>query len=119
MNIIFGDSVNTIPDHYILLELDTFRRDSETEAVTAYCLVEKPAVDELVNIQAYKKIHADVIKYFKQRHWDYCEQAISGLTGKWGGELDTFYSNLLERVLSFKEAEPNIEWNGTLVKPGT
>lgn len=110
MNIIFGDSVNTIPDHYILLELDTFRHDGE--AVTAYCLVEKPALDELVNIQAYKKIHADVIKYFKQRHWDYCEQAIQGLMGKWGGELDTFYTDLLNRVNDYKQNEPPADWDG-------
>ena len=116
MNIIFGDSVNTIPDHYILLELDTFRRDSETEAVTAYCLVEKPAVDELVNIQAYKKIHADVIKYFKQRHWDYCEQAIQGLMGKWGGEMDSFYTDLLNRVNGYKQNEPPPDWDGIRTK---
>jgi hypothetical protein len=116
MNIIFGDSVNTIPDHYILLELDTFRRDSETEAVTAYCLVEKPAVDELVNIQAYKKIHADVIKYFKQRHWDYCEQAIQGLMGKWGGEMDSFYTDLLNRVNGYKQNEPPADWDGIRTK---
>jgi len=119
MNIIFGDSVNTIPNHYTMLELDTFRQAGKNETVTAYCLVEKVALDEFATLESYKKIHADLIRYYKQREWEYCEQAISGLTGKWGGELDTFYSNLLERVLSFKEAEPDIEWDGTLVKPGT
>ena len=116
MNIIFGDSVNTIPDHYILLELDTFRRDGETETVTAYCLVEKPALDELVNIEAYKKIHADVVKYFKQQHWDYCEQAIQGLIGKWGGELDTFYTDLLNRVKQNKQNGVAKDWDATLIK---
>lgn len=116
MNIIFGDSANTIPDHYILLELDTFRRDGKTETVTAYCLVEKPALDELVNIQAYKKIHADVVKYFKQQHWDYCEQAIQGLIGKWGGELDTFYTDLLNRVKQHKQHGVPKDWDATLIK---
>ena len=116
MNIIFGDSANTIPNHYILLELDTFRRDGETETVTAYCLVEKPALDELVNIEAYKKIHADVVKYFKQQHWDYCEQAIQGLIGKWGGELDTFYTDLLNRVKQNKQNGVAEDWDATLIK---
>ena len=116
MNIIFGDSANTIPNHYILLELDTFRRDGETETVTAYCLVEKPALDELVNIEAYKKIHADVVKYFKQQHWDYCEQAIQGLIGKWGGELDTFYTDLLNRVKQNKQNGVAKDWDATLIK---
>ena len=116
MNIIFGDSANTIPDHYILLELDTFRRTDETETITAYCLVEKPALDELVNIEAYKKIHADVVRYFKQQHWDYCEQAIQGLIGKWGGELDTFYTDLLNRVKQNKQNGVAKDWDATLIK---
>ena len=116
MNIIFGNSINTIPDHYILLELDTFRRTGETETMTAYCLVEKPAINEFANMESYKKIHEDVIKYYKLREWNYCEQAIPGLVGRWGGELDTFYTNLLERVISFKESEPPEDWDGVLLK---
>jgi hypothetical protein len=116
MNIIFGDSVNTIPDHYILLELDTFRRTGETKTTTAYCLVEKPSLDELANIEAYKKIHSDVVKYFKQQHWDYCEQALQGLMGKWGGELDTFYQDLLTRVANNKQSGVADDWDAVLIK---
>jgi hypothetical protein len=116
MNIIFGDPSNTITSHYILLELDTFRRDGDTKTTTAYCLVEKPALDELVNIEAYKKIHADVVKYFKQQHWYYCEQAIHGLMGKWGGELDTFYADLLDRVKQHKQDGVSDNWDATLIK---
>lgn len=116
MNIIFGDSVNTIPDHYIVLELDTFRRKGEAQEITAYCLVEKPALDELINIQAYKKIHADVVKHFKQQQWDYCEQALQGLIGKWSGELDTFYSDLLDRVQKNKQNGVPDDWDAVLIK---
>jgi len=119
MNIIFGDSVNTIPDHYTILELDTFRQAGESETVTAYCLVEKVALDEFATIDAYKQIHAELMCYYKQREWDYCEQAIDGLMGKWGGEVDTFYTDLLRRVMSFKETEPEDSWDGVLIKPGT
>jgi len=116
MNIIFGDSINMIPDQYITLELDTFRNPTSKKTVTAYCLVEKLALDEFSSIEPYKKIHADVIKYFKQRQWDYCEQAITGLMGRWGGELDSFYSNLLERIQGFKQSEPTADWDGVLIK---
>jgi hypothetical protein len=116
MNIIFGDSVDNIPDHYIVLELDTFRRTGETETVKAYCLVEKPALDELVNIEAYKKIHADVVKYFKQKHWEYCEQAIEGLMGKWGGELDTFYADMLNRIKQNKANGVSDNWDAVIIK---
>jgi hypothetical protein len=36
--------------------------------------------------------------------------------GKWNGELDTFYSDLLARVIKFKENEPPEDWNGTLLR---
>jgi hypothetical protein len=115
MNIIFGDSVKSIPDHYTLLELDTFRADGSDERITAYCLVEKLPLDEFTTLEQYKKIHADVIKYYKQKHWDYCEQAINGLMGRWSGELDTFYTNLLSRVIHLKENPPLDDWDGVIL----
>jgi Rps23 Pro-64 3,4-dihydroxylase Tpa1-like proline 4-hydroxylase len=116
MNIIFGDSITTISENYTTLELDTFRKAGNTDTITAYCVVEKPALHEFANMESYKKIHDDVIKYYKQREWNYCEQAIQGLMGRWGGELDTFYTNLLGRVAAFKESEPPEDWDGILIK---
>jgi hypothetical protein len=116
MNIIFGDSLNIIPDHYTVLELDTFRHPGKSETNTAYCLIEKLAIDEYSNLEHYKTLHADVIKYYKQRYWDYCEKAIGGLMGRWGGELDSFYEDLLKRVVGYKESEPPEDWDGTRVK---
>ena len=116
MNIIFGDSVKTIPDHYIVLELDTFRQSGNSNTITAYYLVEKLDMNEFPTMEAYKNIHADVIKYYKLRKWHYCEQAIEGLIGRWAGDLDTFYTNLLERVKTYKESEPPEDWDGVLLK---
>jgi len=39
MHIIFGDAIKEIPNSFTILELDTFRRISENEIVTAYCVV--------------------------------------------------------------------------------
>jgi len=36
--------------------------------------------------------------------------------GRWNGELDTFYSDLLSRVISLKDTEPPKEWNGSLLR---
>jgi hypothetical protein len=116
MNIIFGDSVDSIPNHYTVLELDTFRPADSNKTMTAYCLVEKLALDEFVTLEHYKKTHADVMKYYKQKHWDYCEQAIQGLMGRWSGELDTFYTDLLTRINQHKEKGVAEDWNATLIK---
>jgi hypothetical protein len=116
MNIIFGDSAKQIPDCYTVLELDTFSTVGGDQTFTAYCLVEKMAMDECANMEAHKKIHADLIAAYRNQHWNYCEQAIAGLTGKWNGEIDTFYTDLLNRVKQHKENGVPSDWTATIVK---
>lgn len=117
MNIIFGDSVDILPDHYIKLELDTFRTANNT--VTAYCLVEKLAPDEFGNMDSYKKIHADLLDAYRKQHWNYCEQAIAGLMGRWNGEIDTFYADLLQRVNQYRQNGVPDNWTATVIKTQT
>jgi hypothetical protein len=116
MNIIFGDAVTEIPDSYTVLELDTFRLVSEGTVKTAYCVIEKLPLQEFANLDAYKKVHEDIIRYYKQREWNYCEHAIEGLMGKWNGEVDTFYVDLLSRVKNYKDNDPGPDWDGTRVR---
>jgi hypothetical protein len=116
MNIIFGDAVKEIPDSFTVLELDTFRTLENHNTTTVYCVVEKIPATELAALDAYKKIHADVIKYYKQREFHYCETAINALMGRWNKELDTFYTDLLERVRQYKENGVSDDWEPTLIK---
>ena len=116
MNIIFGEAVKEIPDSFTVLELDTIQQNPETAPVTFYCVLEKIPLQEFALIEAHKAVHADIIRYYKQREWNYCENAIEGLLGKWNGELDTFYTNLAERIKTYKETPPDSSWTGVLVK---
>lgn len=114
MHIIFGDSVAQLPDSYTILELDTFRVLSTNELATAYCVIETIPLAEFPLADAHKKIHADLIQAYKNRHWAYCEQAIDGLMGKWNGDLNTFYTDLLQRVVELKTKELPIDWDGVI-----
>ena len=116
MHIIFGSAIEEIPNSFTVLELDTFRMVKENRTDTAYCVVEKIPLTEFTTLDAYKKIHADLVRYYKQRQWEYCENAIEGLMGRWNGELDTFYTDLLRRVIGYKENEPPADWDGTLLR---
>lgn len=116
MNIIFAGAIKDIPNGYTMLELDTFRFLNENRVETAYCVLENIGLSEFSTLEQYKTIHQDLMQHFKSRHWDYCEHAINGLMGHWGGQLDTFYVDLLARVLQYKEKEPPPEWDGTRVK---
>jgi hypothetical protein len=115
MNIIFGDSLKDIPDSYTVLELDTFRL-ADGQISTAYCIVEKIPLGDFVKLEAYKRIHQDLLDNYRRREWTYCEHAIEGLMGKWNHELDTFYTDLLQRVLNYKQNPPAEDWQGIVVK---
>jgi hypothetical protein len=113
MHIIFGDAVKEIPDSFTVLELDTFEIENGRTA-TAYCVVEKIPLSEFALINAHKELHQNLIKYYRSKQWDYCEQAIAELTGKWNGELDTFYIELLTRISKLKHASLDQNWSGVI-----
>lgn len=112
MNIIFGDALETLPDNYTVLELDTFVFPPDSQKRTSYCVVEKVPLSDFPMMEAFQKVHADMMKAYREQNWDYCLHAIQGLTGRWNGELDSFYSNLLERVKHYKDNPPSDYWTG-------
>jgi hypothetical protein len=116
MNIIFGDSIKEIPDSFTVLELDTFNLVSEGRRATAYCVIEKIPLLDFDKLDAYQKVHADLLVNYRQKEWTYCEHAIEGLMGKWNGELDSFYIDLLLRIQSYRQNPPEDSWDGTRIK---
>jgi len=112
MNIIFGDVVKELPEHYIILELDTFRIPDSIRTETAYCLVETLSVNEFSTLDTYKKIHHDLLQAYRAQNWKYCEDAIEGLMSRWNGELNTFYMDLLQRIQEYKNNPPATNWDG-------
>ena len=114
MNIIFGEALETIPDNYVVLELDTFVLPPDRKVATAYCVIEKVALQDFPVLESYKKVHTDLIQAYRDQNWEYCEHAIKGLLGRWNGEADTFYNNLLTRVQEFKSNPPGDYWTGYL-----
>lgn len=114
MNIIFSDSKEDLPDNYTVLELDQFRVAGSEKVLTAFCVVENIPLGDFPVLDAYVKVHHDLMIQYRLRNWEYCLNAIKGLTGKWNGELDSFYSNLAERVNSYVELPPDETWDGVL-----
>lgn len=116
MNVIFGEARNEIPNGHTVLELDTFQVPDSGQTITAYCLVEKIPLGEFATLENYRKIHEDLVRFYKQQHWDYCEHAIESLMGRWNRELDSFYSDLLQRVMEYKINPPAESWDGSVIK---
>jgi hypothetical protein len=116
MHIIFGDAPSVMSDNYTLLELDTFKLPSKDQPVKAYCVVANIPIEEFGIMENNKKIHADLISQYRLQNWEFCKMAIDNLRGRWGGEVDSFYSNLEKRVLEYQNNPPGEAWDWTLTK---
>jgi len=115
MNIMFEDSItDEIRTRYILLPLDTFRLAAAKNTSTAYCLIENTPIQEMFSVDQYLDLHQNLVKNYYLRNWNYCEQAIEHLLGRWNGELDSFYKEINSRVQHFKEQDPGPDWTGII-----
>ena len=117
MNIIFGDNVAAqAREKYTVLELDTFVFEHKDITATAYAVIEQVSLMELVNIERFKELHENLMLEYRKRNWKYCEDAIEHLRGKWNGDVDTFYTELYERMQTLKDQVLSDDWSGTVLR---
>ena len=117
MNIIFGtEMAQQAQPRYTVLELDTFNLIPTDKSVTAYCVVETIPIEEMPAIESLRDLHSNLMAEYRKRNWHYCEDAIAHLTGKWGGELDSFYTELCQRIIKLKQGNLPEDWTGRVNK---
>jgi hypothetical protein len=112
MNIIYGHQRHLVPNSYTVLELDTFRTPSGA-CETVYCVIENIPLQDFPVMDAYIQVHHDLMQAYRDRKWEYCQSAIASLTGRWNGELDSFYQDLAQRVIRMRDQELASDWDGT------
>lgn len=83
---------------HTLLELETF--DIKGVAVKTWAVIppEKIGLDGFHTLENYKDIHAAFIKAYYEGDYKLCRDAAEHLVGHWGGEIDTFYEEILKRI---------------------
>jgi hypothetical protein len=117
MHIIFGDNQTAVlKDKYTLLELDTFKFLSDGETAIAYAVVESIPIEDLPKLSFQTDLHKNLIENYRGRDWNFCEQAIEQLIGAFGGEIDTFYVELQNRINNYKENDPGDAWDYTITR---
>ena len=116
MNIILGKSqADLLKDKHLILELDTVTMGNSTP-ITAYCVLDNIPLEQIAKIEPLSKLHGTLMENYRLRRWDYCQQVIEELVGAWGGQMDTFYTDLLTRITENKEHEPDESWTGIIKK---
>jgi hypothetical protein len=117
MNIIFGtEMAKQAQERYTVLELDTFNLLPSDEIVTAYCIVETIPLEEMAAVESLRDLHTNLMTEYRKRNWKYCEDAIAHLTGKWHGELNSFYTELYQRISKLKQENLPQDWTGRIDK---
>ena len=98
MQIIFGKhNAEQLKDRYTILELETF--DVEGKPLEVYCVIppEAIALTEISIIDQTTKLHNEFVKALKENNRKMCEDLSVHLMGRFGGELDSFYEEILKR----------------------
>lgn len=118
MKVIFGKSqAEAISDRMTVLELDTFFQPGLTEPVTAYAVLDNTVIplQEIPVLENFVELHNNLMAEYRKQNWNYVEQAIEHLQGRWKGELDSFYEEMLSRVKHLREIKLSNDWNGIVI----
>jgi len=105
MQIIFGrENAEKLREKYTVLDLETLEKDGHTLEV--FCLIpgDKISIGDLPQLENWVKLHHDFLNGLAKKEYSYCKQCIEHLTGKFGGEVDSFYAEIAKRI-ALAEAE--------------
>jgi hypothetical protein len=117
MNIILGrENIEHAQEKYTVLELDTLLINGAADPVTAYCLIEQVPIDQIAGIDQFRDLHNNLMKNYRLQNWKFCEDAIEHLRGKWGGELDSFYTEMSQRISQLRQQVLEDNWCGIVDK---
>jgi len=108
MDIIFGrENAERLREKYTVLDLETVEKDGVSLEV--FCLIpaDKIGLTDLPQLDAWIKLHNDFLNGYHTQQWNYCRQCIEHLTGKFGGEVDTFYDEILRRINEIEPVKPD------------
>lgn len=110
-----NDNLDQLRSKYLVLELDTL--EFSERLVTAFSVIDNEHIplSEVGRLTEFSNLHANLIKNYRNRDWNYCEEAISHLLGKFKGEMDSFYAEFLERIEILKDATLQEDWTGNVV----
>lgn len=100
MNVIFNREVaEQVKEQYLVLELETF--PAGDKQVECFCIIEYKDIplEELQNLGHYKKLHEYLVEQIKANNYsNTVKEILPGLKGKFAGELDSFYDEIINRI---------------------
>lgn len=109
MKVIFDKNL-VQDDRYTFLELDTVMQPGMAEPITLYAVIDDLPLEEIVELESLKVYHSVLIANYKSGKWDRIATDVEPLMGKFRGELDSFYQNIID--FAAESAKLNKQWDG-------
>lgn len=98
MDLIFGrDNAEKLRERYTIMELETIEKDGVSLDVFCVIPAEKIALGEIAGIEHTTKLHNDFVDAIKRKDAKLINGLSVHLMGKFGGELDSFYEEIVKR----------------------
>jgi hypothetical protein len=101
MQIVFDRAVvNELRERYTVLELESFEAGVNGETLTAFCVVpvEKLAFMDLSKLDEQVETHNAFLTALRAKRWQLVLDCYNSVRGMFGGELDSFYSEIVTRA---------------------
>ena len=99
MQLIFGrENAEKLREKYTVLDLETVEKEGHKLEVFFLISADKFSICDLPQIDNWVKLHNDFLNGYHTQQYNFCRQCIEHLTGKFGGEVDTFYEEILKRI---------------------
>ena len=116
MNIIFDtNDIEAIKSNAVVLELDTFYFSKLDKTATAYCVIDNIKITDFNKIEQNQTLHAELIVAYRQKNFKLCQDLMEHLVGAFGGEVDSFYNELNQRIQKLL-VESSDDWTPVIVK---
>lgn len=98
MQIIWNrEAAESLRTNQTVLELETFPVGDQT--ITAYCVVPAEKVfPDITQLENLKELHQAFITEFNKKNYSLCQDIAPELIGRFGGELDSFYEEILNKI---------------------
>lgn len=119
MHIIFGkETADGLKDKYTVLELDRIQIERNGPILESFCVLDTESVrlEEIATMPSMINLHYKLMENYRKKNWNFCEQAIEHLHGRWGGTVNSFYDEISQRIAKYKQQDPGPDWNGVYEK---
>jgi hypothetical protein len=104
MQLIFDRSIaEDLQKNHTVLELETVTKDGVTLDVFCLIPVEKIALTEMAQLPHNTKLHTEFVNAYKNSNHELCNGLYPHLVGKFGGEVDTFYQEIIQRIANLEQ----------------